>query len=332
MNGMRQSLTQDAAEVVDAEGPAFAAWSALSRQCDRVPAQVQLAEAVPRAWRAAPQIERLTAPGEVVHREQANARRRWRPVGSNDLHLLQRQIESCVRIWLRIWLPQPGAVRGHVRDRSNAIPASVRGLLRSKELSLTVPNSSLTWLAWRALDMARLEHEPVDEATRAIVAAMAEHMGADLEQRLRGLLPSNDSAVSPPERKGDELSLHRIDIDADQFTSMIEVNVAEDYFRAVLPLRARDPSREMTDRLRMAAALQASTLSLRGVLGTCAMRIGQFLNLQPGDLLVLNRTLHDPLPLYLHGQTQGPIASGTVGQICGRLALKLNYVEQNRYE
>lgn len=330
MNGARESATQDAGQAVDIDGHALAAWSALSKQSVPGTEHVKLADVTPRAWRAPPPAEPIQTRCEVIHGAQPIARRRWRPVARNDLRRLQERIESFIRTWLRVWLPQPGAVRGHIRDRSNAMPGSVRPLLHSEELTIAVRNSALTSLAWRALDMARLEHESVDEATRAVVAAMAEHMGRDLECRLRMLVAG--SGLATPGAGGNGSRLHRIDIDADQFTSMIEVSVTEDYFRHVLPPPVRDRSYEMSDRLHMEAALQASTLSLRGVLGTCALRLGRFLNLQSGDLLVLNRALHDPLPLYLDGRPQGPIACGTVGKVRGRLALKLNHVEETRDE
>lgn len=327
MSSMRELAVQNAAEAIGVDGPAHAAWSALSRQCDRTSAPAPSAEVAPCVWSPAQPIERLTAELNAKGGLDAGTRRRWRPVGNSDLIQLQRQIEVCLRAWLRAWLPQPGAVRSHIRPRSNAMPGTVRQLLECAGLSMVARNSALTSLAWRALDMARFEHEPAEESTRAIVAAIAEHMGADLKRRLRGGVPSASLAVQPTSLDGNEPRVHRIDIDADQFTSMVEVNVTEDYFRVPLPSPTCERGRDMGDRVRMATALHASTLNLHGVLGTCTLRVGQLMSLQSGDLLVLNRCLRDPLPLFLQGRASGPIARGTVGQIRGRLALKLNHME-----
>ncbi|MBC8731554.1 FliM/FliN family flagellar motor switch protein [Paraburkholderia sp. UCT2] len=80
---------------------------------------------------------------------------------------------------------------------------------------------------------------------------------------------------------------------------------------------------------RRSTAVESSRVSLWAMLGQCELSVPQLATLAVGDVIRLDRTISEPIPLLLAQSDCGrltPIAAGTPGQHGGKLSIQLTSI------
>jgi len=152
----------------------------------------------------------------------------------------------------------------------------------------------------------------VDVALQDLCRRIAETLGMPPEARWRELGEGAGPKIDRP--RGAQLGV-------DQATPLLHVTFASDVMIALA--KRRSPPAPIRERVKpLGTALVGQPVDLSASLGSCSLAIADLAGLAAGDVLVLDRVAHEPLPIAVNGRA-GPRGKCTVQQGADSLELKL---------
>lgn len=230
----------------------------------------------------------------------------WLPIDIAAREVVQSAIGRAIADWSTLWFPRPHvgvsgfkATRNAPRDEANGAGWKI---YRST-VAVSCPQRSASWLVGWALD-AQLDQLILKKADRRLLELFERTLIEDLAHKVELALGIESEAQLQPRsvrQPFDRRGGVTVSLSEDLGAPLLLLAVP---LQALLPLCRTSMSparREVSTMACFAQALGAADLTIEANLGHADVPVAELLALAPGDVLVLNRGLTDPIDVALAG-------------------------------
>jgi len=234
----------------------------------------------------------------------------WLPADALVGPAVRDPIERAVAEWSSGWFAGRADLRLTALEPRPPLWAAELGRAawhrRGAAVSLAVPPPALSRLRGKALDM-RNAVRPETERDAALLRGFEARMVADLAARIETALgicgrAATDASPAADPWAGGAAALCAIVAEPDGAEALrlaVPLEHAIAFRKKGLPPARRRPRPTRRD-----AALAHAKVRIGARLGSAALTLGEFRSLAPGDVLVLDRGLDQPVELLADGGTQ----------------------------
>ncbi|KWB76994.1 FliM/FliN family flagellar motor C-terminal domain-containing protein [Burkholderia ubonensis] len=252
----------------------------------------------------------------------------WRPASGRDLDAMRALVDTALADWQSRWF---GAKRFIVGEVVHLPRSTFESDMPAESGHRCAPGIRLDMLARSDRALIKAAFATTDAvfdspACHDRLVSIAEEICDDLRDTLRcALTPSGmpDTEVATAKSAG-RYGAVRLAIESLRGDALASLICDVTYIRernAGRPAVTSD--RHVVDKTTpRRIALDLSPITLAVLLGRCQMSAAQLTALSPGDILVLDHRIDDPVTLLVDG-TSSPVAFGTPGRTGASISFKL---------
>ncbi|RQQ07084.1 hypothetical protein DF107_31545 [Burkholderia stagnalis] len=252
----------------------------------------------------------------------------WRPASERDLDALRALVDTALADWQSRWF---GAKHFTVGEVVHLPPGAFGSDMRAETGHRCAPGIRLDMLARSDRALIKAAFATTDAvfdspACHDRLVSIAEEIRDDLSDTLRSALtpsgmPDTDVATAKSAGRYGAVRLTIESLRGDALTSLVcDVTYIWERNAGRPAVTSHRHVADTTTPRRV--ALDLSPITLAVLLGRCQMSAAQLTALSPGDVLVLDHRIDDPVMLLADG-TSSPVAFGTPGRTGAALSFKL---------
>lgn len=266
---------------------------------------------------------------------------RWRPLGSRDLEATCALLMQAIRPWQDEWFPgrflrvealDPIGPFGEVSWPEVSHTGRVWSC--GPDVRLSATRGALAPLVNRALDLPEsfsIASNSRDVLLLDIEAKLADELLEVLRRTLSPVasgvetLSSSDVAESLPVPYG----AARFRLVTESGDTVMSVLCGAPTLWACVPLQPDIPKERRTPLEPRSEATSRSKVFVQAMLGQCELTAQQLATLAVGDVIILDRSIHDPVALVLEpADRMAPafVATARPGQRAGKLSIQLHEI------